>query len=68
MKFGMCAPLPNLEKALEAGADYIEVNNARLTEMSDEEFEAFAKMQLALCEKRELLGSSSHLLYICKKK
>jgi SAM-dependent methyltransferase len=36
--------------------------------MSDEEFEAFAKMQLALCEKRELLGSSSHLLYICKKK
>ena len=36
--------------------------------MSDEEFAAFAKMQLALCEKRELLGSSSHLLYICKKK
>lgn len=36
--------------------------------MSDEEFEAFAKMQLALCEKRELLGSSSHLLYICRKK
>jgi hypothetical protein len=36
--------------------------------MSDAEFEAFAKMQLALCEKRELLGSSSHLLYICKKK
>lgn len=35
--------------------------------MSDEEFEAFAKLQLALCEKRELLGSSSHLLYICKK-
>lgn len=36
--------------------------------MSDEEFEAFAKMQLALCEKRELLGSSSHLLYICRKR
>lgn len=36
--------------------------------MSDAEFAAFAKMQLALCEKRELLGSSSHLLYICKKK
>ena len=35
--------------------------------MSDEEFEAFAKLQLALCEKRELFGSSSHLLYICKK-
>lgn len=39
MKFGMCAPLPDLEKALAAGADYIEVNNARLVEMSDEDFE-----------------------------
>ena len=39
MKFGMCAPLANLERALEAGADYIEVNNAKLWEMSDEEFE-----------------------------
>ena len=35
--------------------------------MSDEEFEAFAKLHLATCEKRELLGSSSHLLYICQK-
>lgn len=36
--------------------------------MSDEELEAFAKYHLATCEKRELLGASSHLLYICKKK
>lgn len=36
--------------------------------MSDEDFEAFAKYHLAFCEKRELLGASSHLLYICKKK
>ncbi len=36
--------------------------------MSDEEFELFAKYHLAACEKRELLGSSSHLLYICTKK
>ncbi len=36
-------------------------------EMSDEEFGLFAKYHLATCEKRELLGSSSHLLYICKK-
>lgn len=36
--------------------------------MSDEELEAFAKYHLATCEKRELLGSSSHLLYICRKK
>jgi len=35
--------------------------------MSDAEFEIFAKYHLATCEKRELLGSSSHLLYICKK-
>ena len=36
-------------------------------QMSDEEFEQFAKYHLATCEKRELLGSSSHLLYICRK-
>ncbi len=36
--------------------------------MSEEHFEAFAKYHLATCEKRELLGSSSHLLYICRKK
>ncbi len=35
--------------------------------MSDEEFESFVKFHLATCEKRELLGCSSHLLYICKK-
>ena len=35
--------------------------------MSDEEMEAFAKLWLAVCEKREMLGSSGHLLYICKK-
>ena len=36
--------------------------------MSDEEMEAFAKLWLAVCEKREMLGCSGHLLYICKKK
>ena len=35
--------------------------------MSDEDFRAFAKYHLHNCEKRELLGCSSHLLYICKK-
>ncbi len=35
--------------------------------MSDDEFEAFTKYHLHHCEKRELLGCSSHLLYICKK-
>jgi len=36
--------------------------------MSDEEMEAFAKLWLAICEKREMLGCSGHLLYICSKK
>lgn len=36
-------------------------------QMSDEEFETFAQYHLATCEKRELLGCSSHLLYICTK-
>ena len=36
-------------------------------EMSDEAFAEFLKYHLARCEKRELLGASSHLLYICRK-
>ncbi len=35
--------------------------------MSDEDFEAFADYQLHICEKREMLGNSSHLLHICRK-
>ena len=35
--------------------------------MTDEQFEEFLRYHLATCEKRELLGASSHLLYICKK-
>ena len=34
----------------------------------DEDFDAFAAWYLAFAEKRELLGSSNHLLYICRKK
>lgn len=36
--------------------------------MTDEEFNAFTKYHSAICEKRELLGCSSHLLHICRKK
>lgn len=36
--------------------------------MTEEDFETFAKYHLAICEIREMLGCSSHLLYICKKK
>lgn len=35
--------------------------------LSDEDFALWAAYHLATCEKRELLGHSSHLLYICKK-
>ena len=34
---------------------------------TDEDFEAFADYQLHICEKREMLGNSGHLLHICKK-
>jgi len=36
--------------------------------LSDRDFDAFAAWHLAFAEKRELLGGSSHLLYICRKK
>ena len=36
--------------------------------ISDEDFDAFAAWYLSFAEKRELLGSTSHLLYICRKK
>ena len=36
--------------------------------MSDEDFDSFAKWYLSVCEKRELLGDTNHLLYICRKK
>ena len=37
-------------------------------QMSDDEFRHYAAYHLATCEKRELLGCSSHLLYIGRKK
>ncbi len=36
--------------------------------LSDEQFEVFCRYHLHHCERRELLGTSSHLLYICKKR
>ena len=35
--------------------------------MTDEDFRLFSAYHLMHCEKRELLGSSAHLLYICRK-
>ncbi len=34
---------------------------------TDEDFEAFKRWYLAIAEKRELLGYTNHLLYICRK-
>ena len=36
--------------------------------LSDEDFRALAEWYLAFSEKRELLGATSHLLYICRKR
>ncbi len=36
--------------------------------MSDEDLEALAAWYLAFAEKRELLGNTNHLLYICRKR
>ena len=36
--------------------------------MSDEDFRIFSAYHLAHCGDRELLGPSSHLLYVCRKK
>ena len=36
-------------------------------DLPDAEFESWVRYHLATCEKRELLGHSSHLLYICRK-
>ena len=59
-----------VEHITTAAADNVlEVAEGRADfSMTDEDFEAFADYQLHICEKREMLGSSSHLLYICKKR
>lgn len=35
--------------------------------MTDHDFKLYVKYHLKNCQRRELLGSSSHLIYICKK-
>jgi len=59
-----------VQKLVVAGVDSVlELAQERNDfEMSEEEFAAFVRYHLNFCEKRELLGGSSHLLYICRKK
>ncbi len=52
-----------------AGCRILEIAEAKPDfSMTDEDFKAFADYQLHICEKREMLGNSSHLLYICRKR
>jgi len=48
----------------DGAADYM---RRELNEMSEEEFEAFCRYQLSVCERPELLGASSHLVDILRK-
>ncbi|NMD38815.1 MAG: class I SAM-dependent methyltransferase [Christensenellaceae bacterium] len=48
-----------LLEAIEARPDFA---------ISDEDFKAFTDWYMIFSEKRELLGSTNHLLYICRKK
>ncbi len=50
--------------AADGPADYI---RRELNEMDEEEFEAFVRYQLAICERPDLLGASSHLVDIRRK-
>lgn len=58
IKHIMTAATDNILELAGQGRDF---------QMSDEEFDVFSKYHLNTCEKRELLGCSSHLLYICRK-
>jgi len=39
----------------------------RLNNLTKEEFEVWKRYQLSVCERRDLIGYSSHMLYICRK-
>ena len=60
----------NVEYILTAAVDSILelAERCRDFSMGEEDFETFLKYHLATCEKREMLGCSSHLLYICRKR
>ena len=60
------APVAHLATAAADGI--LELASGRRDfSLPDREFEAWVRYHLATCEKRELLGQSSHLLYICRK-
>lgn len=58
-----------IEKIALAGTDSVLelAENAHAMNLSDEDFRLFFKYHLKTCEKRELLGAQTHLLYIGRK-
>lgn len=56
-----CVTIAALDSVLESAEMQRNFN------MSDKDMELYVQFHLSTCEKRELLGSSSHLLYICTK-
>lgn len=60
-------PLSHLTTAAADGI--LELASGRSDfDLPEEEFESLVRYHLATCEKRELLGHSSHLLYVCRKR
>lgn len=59
----------NVDKITTAATDSVFEIAERNSDfkMSDEDFQLYLKYHLNTCEKRELLGSSNHLLYVCRK-
>lgn len=58
-----------VQKIALAGTDSVLelAEKAHVMDLSDEDFRLFSEYHLKTCEKRELLGTQTHLLYICKK-
>lgn len=58
-----------VEKIALAGTDSVLelAEKAQALQLSDEDFRLFSQYHLKTCEMRELLGSQTHLLYICRK-
>jgi len=58
-----------VQKIALAGTDSVLelAENAHVMHLSDEDFRLFSEYHLKTCEKRELLGTQTHLLYICRK-
>ena len=59
----------SVQKIALAGTDSVLelAEKAHVMDLSDEDFRLFSEYHLKVCEKRELLGTQTHLLYICRK-